>query len=90
MNHIGPLLALAAGLALIGVHVRWRRRTDWGTRRAVWLYLWEMLRQLPGLIVFSAWMLAPRHVLPGQRIPRPRARRMVQALNPQQARNKLH
>lgn len=86
MSAVGPVVVMTAGAALVTTHVRWRKRTSCVQRRATWRLLWDLLWGAGQLAVFAAWMLAPRHVLPTQRIPRPRARRMVRALSPSTAR----
>lgn len=49
--------------------------------RAQLRLLWDLLVTVAGSALFGAFMFAPRTVLPGQRIPRPRARRMVQRIS---------
>lgn len=86
MNHFGPIGTMVAGAVLITINRRSRRPAGAAERRAAWRLLWDLGRGAASLVVFAAWMLAPRHVMPGQRIPRPRARRMVRAMSPARAR----
>jgi len=89
---IGPVVLFLAGIALVIVHFVARRRhrpaTPEQTRAAV-RFLWDLIAGSAVLGVFAGWMLAPRHVLPSQRIARPKARRMVQAMNSDDARKMI-
>ena len=84
----GPLILMSLGAALIVVHLIGRRQGlhSPADRRAALRLLWDLTIGALALFIFSSWMLAPRHVLPGQRIPRPKARRMVQAMSSDDAR----
>ena len=93
MKHAtGPVVLFLVGMALIVVSVvsrRRRRPLDPVERRAAARFLWDMLAGSAAVTVFACYMLAPRHVLPGQRIPRPKARRMVRAMNAADARKMI-
>jgi hypothetical protein len=88
----GPVILFLVGLALIAVHLAGRRRRRPLTcdeRRAGYQLLRDLITGSATLSVFTGYMFAPRHILPGQRIPRPKARRMVQAMDPDAARKMI-
>jgi uncharacterized membrane protein len=87
----GPVVLFLAGVALMVVHLigRRRRRKTTPEMRAGARFLWDLVAGSVVLTVFAGWMFAPRHVLPGQRIPRPKARRMVQAMDADHARKMI-
>ncbi len=88
----GPVVLFLVGVALVVVHFVGRRRRRAATpveMRAGARFLWDLVAGSAVLTVFAGWMLAPRHVLPGQRIPRPKARRMVQAMDTDDARKMI-
>lgn len=97
MQNLGPVLMISTGTGLIAVNVAARRRpgrtcqTASGEQRKrrsgsrVARLVWDLTTAVVKIAVFAAFMLAPRSVHV-QRIPRPRARRMVQALNADKAR----
>ncbi len=86
---IGPALLMTVAVLLILLHLAGRRRwqaMNRTERRAAWRLLADLARAVPVVALFAMFMIAPRHVAPGQRIPRPKARRMVQAMDADTAR----
>lgn len=85
-----PLIMMFVGFSLIVYRLTaGRRPADPAARtvaRARLRFAWDLLAGAWSLGIFSAYMLAPRHVMPGQRIPRPKARRMVRPIHASEAR----
>jgi hypothetical protein len=91
----------AAGLILMAVGValaawgfaptrRVPRQHRARVRRARARLIWDVCVDLPArLFYMSLFVLAPRNVSPGARIPRQQARRMVAAISPRTARRSV-